>query len=160
MNSSASGSRSLSRNGAGSIALNICRNSATCTSITSHFGGIGSPAECGSALTGRAPRPFGSVSARGVLVVSRNRVLDGVVSVGIWIRRRRVACGKRAFDGSIERGLPNPALLFLVMLMIAELVRRFHECLQRERTIIAPVRAQEIHAIMLVEAGAFNASSP
>src|SRR6476646_6379888 len=45
INSSAFGSRSLSRNGEGSIALNNCFNSPTCTSITAHLGGIGSPAE-------------------------------------------------------------------------------------------------------------------
>src|SRR5260370_35911586 len=45
MNSSALGSRSLSRNGEGSMALNNCFNSPTCTSMTEHLGGIGSPAE-------------------------------------------------------------------------------------------------------------------
>src|SRR5258708_33514759 len=45
INSSAFGSRSLSRNGEGSMALNNCFNSATCTSITEHLGGSGSPAE-------------------------------------------------------------------------------------------------------------------
>jgi len=45
MNSSALGSRSLSRNGEGSMALNNCFNSPTCTSMTEHLGGSGSPAE-------------------------------------------------------------------------------------------------------------------
>src|SRR5260370_24184661 len=39
------GSRSLSRNGEGSMALNNCFNSPTCTSMTEHLGGIGSPEE-------------------------------------------------------------------------------------------------------------------
>src|SRR5215471_6771518 len=47
MNSSALGSRSLSRKGDGSIASNNCFNSPTCTSMTAHFGGSGSPAEVG-----------------------------------------------------------------------------------------------------------------
>src|SRR4029077_5058139 len=45
MNSSALGSRSLSRNGEGSMALNNCFNSPRCTSMTEHLGGSGSPAE-------------------------------------------------------------------------------------------------------------------
>src|SRR5712671_84364 len=45
MNSSALGSRSFSRNGEGSMALNNCFNSSTCTSMTEHLGGIGSPEE-------------------------------------------------------------------------------------------------------------------
>src|SRR4029077_10114075 len=45
MNSSALGSRSLSRNGEGSMALNNCFNSPTCTSMTEHLGGSASPAE-------------------------------------------------------------------------------------------------------------------
>ena len=46
MNSSAFGSRSLLRNGEGSIELNNCFNSARWTSMTAHLGGSGSPAEC------------------------------------------------------------------------------------------------------------------
>src|SRR5260370_19946740 len=38
-------SMSLSRNGEGSMALNNCFNSPTCTSMTEHLGGIGSPEE-------------------------------------------------------------------------------------------------------------------
>src|ERR1700737_5556152 len=45
MNSSALGSRSFSRKGEGSMALNNCFNSPTCTSMTEHLGGIGSPEE-------------------------------------------------------------------------------------------------------------------
>src|SRR5215467_1678125 len=45
MNSSAFGSRSLSRNGEGSIASNNCFSSPTCTSITAQLGGIASPAK-------------------------------------------------------------------------------------------------------------------
>src|ERR1700758_2599319 len=45
MNSSAFGSRSRSRNGEGSMASNNCLNSPTCTSMTAHLVGIGSPAD-------------------------------------------------------------------------------------------------------------------
>src|SRR5262249_13834956 len=45
MNSSAFGSRSLSRNGEGSIASNNCFSSPTCTSMTAQLGGIASPAK-------------------------------------------------------------------------------------------------------------------
>ena len=45
MNSSALGSRSLLRKGEGSIELNNCFNSATCTSMTAHLEGSRSPAE-------------------------------------------------------------------------------------------------------------------
>jgi len=45
MNSSACGSRSRSRNGDGSIALNSCLSSPTCTSISTQGTGIGSPEE-------------------------------------------------------------------------------------------------------------------
>src|SRR5579864_2628747 len=45
MNSSAFGSRSRSRNGEGSMASNNCLNSPTCTSMTAHLAGIGSPAD-------------------------------------------------------------------------------------------------------------------
>src|SRR5437762_503529 len=38
-------SRTISRNGEGSMALNNCFNSPTCTSMTEHLGGSGSPAE-------------------------------------------------------------------------------------------------------------------
>src|SRR5262245_17215771 len=44
MNSSAFGSRSRSRNGEGSMALNNCLSSATWTSMSSQFAGRGSPA--------------------------------------------------------------------------------------------------------------------
>src|SRR5438270_1592123 len=49
MNSSALGSRSLLRNGDGSMELNNCFSSPTCTSISEHLGGIGSPDDCLSA---------------------------------------------------------------------------------------------------------------
>src|SRR5215468_9077505 len=45
MNSSAFGSRSLSRKGDGSMASNNCFSSLTCTSMTAHSGGITSPAK-------------------------------------------------------------------------------------------------------------------
>src|SRR6201987_2201155 len=45
MNSSAFGSRPRSRNGEGSMASNNCLNSPTCTSMTAHLPGIGSPAD-------------------------------------------------------------------------------------------------------------------
>src|SRR5262249_44041194 len=45
MNSSASRSRSLFLNGEGSMELNNCFNSPTCTSITEHLGAMGSPAD-------------------------------------------------------------------------------------------------------------------
>lgn len=48
MNSSALGSRSLSPKGEGSIELKSCFNSARRISMTSEFGGIGSPANCRS----------------------------------------------------------------------------------------------------------------
>src|SRR4029077_8248222 len=45
MNSSALGSRSLSRKGEGSMASNNCFSSPTWTSMTAHLGGIASPAK-------------------------------------------------------------------------------------------------------------------
>src|SRR4030095_9071974 len=51
INSSAPGSRSLLRKGDGSIELNNCFSSATCTSMIAHFGGIASPVEAFSVVT-------------------------------------------------------------------------------------------------------------
>jgi hypothetical protein len=45
MNCSALGPDLLPRNGEGSMALNNCFNSPTCTSMTEHLGGSGAPAE-------------------------------------------------------------------------------------------------------------------
>src|SRR5262249_9580585 len=45
MNSSAFGSKSLSRKGEGSMASNNCFSSLTCTSMTAQLGGIASPAK-------------------------------------------------------------------------------------------------------------------
>src|SRR5262249_60000111 len=50
INSSAFGSRSLSRKGDGSMASNNCLSSPTCISMIEHFGGMGSPAEALSTL--------------------------------------------------------------------------------------------------------------
>src|SRR4051794_6354753 len=118
MNSAAFESRSFSRKGEGSIALNSCFSSVTWISMTLQFSGIGSPGDGLRSVTkhqNRAIAVSGVTVAHvcdtsGILFGAAGRWCNRALIMGIRIGRKRIAGGERLGERLIERRLLDASL--------------------------------------------------